>query len=84
MTEPPEPPEPTDHTDPPVAADVPGPEGEDVQVAFDLGELPGGAKGAIEAVLMVIEEPEQPLAFLVQRGGVPRDVCGLQRQLQGE
>ena len=33
------------------------PEGEDVQVAFDVGELPGGARGAIEAVLMVVEEP---------------------------
>jgi len=30
---------------------------EDVQVAFDVGELPGGARGAIEAVLMVVEEP---------------------------
>lgn len=33
------------------------PEGDDVQVAFDVGELPGGARGAIEAVLMVVEEP---------------------------
>ena len=36
----------------PTAATTDGPEGEDLQVAFDLGELPGGAKGAIEAVLM--------------------------------
>lgn len=33
------------------------PEGDDVQVAFDVGELPGGARGAIEAILMVVEEP---------------------------
>ena len=33
------------------------PEGDDVQVAFDVGELPGGARAAIEAVLMVVEEP---------------------------
>ncbi|MFJ6131376.1 SMC-Scp complex subunit ScpB [Janibacter terrae] len=32
-------------------------EGDDVQVAFDVGDLPGGARGAIEAVLMIVEEP---------------------------
>ena len=31
--------------------------GEDVQVAFDVGDLPGGPRGAIEAVLMVVDEP---------------------------
>ena len=31
--------------------------GDDVQVAFDVGDLPGGARGAIEAVLMIVEEP---------------------------
>ena len=30
---------------------------DDVQVAFDVGELPGGPRGAIEAILMVVEEP---------------------------
>lgn len=52
-------------TDPPEAADdaVPEPEGEDVQVAFDVGELPGGPKGAIEAVLMVVEEPVTDIAL---------------------
>lgn len=30
---------------------------DDVQVAFDVGELPGGARAAIEAVLMIVEEP---------------------------
>ncbi len=33
------------------------PTGEDVQVAFDVGRLPGGPRAAIEAVLMVVEEP---------------------------
>ena len=47
----------------PTAATTDGPEGEDLQVAFDLGELPGGAKGAIEAVLMVVEEPVTPEAL---------------------
>ncbi|KRE37050.1 segregation and condensation protein B [Janibacter sp. Soil728] len=32
-------------------------EGDDVQVAFDVGELPGGARAAIAAVLMIVEEP---------------------------
>ncbi|MEO6144289.1 MAG: hypothetical protein ABIP19_09950, partial [Dermatophilaceae bacterium] len=27
------------------------------QVAFDINDFPGGARGAIEAVLMVIDEP---------------------------
>lgn len=56
--------EPTDHADLPEETDVvPEPEGEDVQVAFDVGELPGGAKGAIEAVLMVVEEPVTDFAL---------------------
>lgn len=40
----------------PEPTDVPA-EGEDVQVTFDVGELPGGARGAIEAILMVVDEP---------------------------
>ena len=32
-------------------------ESDDVQVAFDVGELPGGARAAIEAVLMIVDEP---------------------------
>lgn len=42
--------------DPEVTQD-PESEGDDVQVAFDVGELPGGARAAIEAVLMIVEEP---------------------------
>lgn len=55
----------TDHADPPESPDAaaPEPEGDDVQVAFDVGELPGGAKGAIEAVLMVVEEPVTDFAL---------------------
>ena len=30
---------------------------DDAQAAFDVGELPGGPRGAIEAILMVVEEP---------------------------
>ena len=29
----------------------------EVQVAFDINDFPGGARGAIEAVLMVVDEP---------------------------
>jgi segregation and condensation protein B len=36
--------------------DVPT-EDSDAQVAFDINDFPGGARGAIEAVLMVIDEP---------------------------
>ncbi|QBF47917.1 SMC-Scp complex subunit ScpB [Janibacter limosus] len=46
--------------DPPTELDPsadPQTEGDDVQVAFDVGELPGGARAAIEAVLMIVEEP---------------------------
>ena len=46
-------PSPPAATAPPVGV----PEGDDVQVAFDVGDLPGGARGAIEAVLMIVEEP---------------------------
>lgn len=42
--------------DPAITQD-PESEGDDVQVAFDVGELPGGARAAIEAVLMIVEEP---------------------------
>lgn len=48
--------EPDPPTEPDPSAD-PQTEGDDVQVAFDVGELPGGARAAIEAVLMIVEEP---------------------------
>lgn len=42
---------------------------DDVQVAFDVGELPGGARAAIEAVLMIVEEPvtDHALASALER-----------------
>ena len=33
------------------------------QIAFDVGDFPGGARGAIEAVLMVVDEPVSELAL---------------------
>jgi len=35
----------------------------DEQVAFDINDFPGGARGAIEAVLMVIDEPVTELSL---------------------
>lgn len=35
----------------------------DEQVAFDINDFPGGARGAIEAVLMVIDEPVTEMAM---------------------
>ena len=38
-------------------------ESADEQVAFDINDFPGGARGAIEAVLMVIDEPVTEMAM---------------------
>ncbi len=38
-------------------------EGADEQIAFDLGAFPGGARSAIEAVLMVVDEPVTELSL---------------------
>jgi segregation and condensation protein B len=39
------------------------PEPEEEQIAFDLGDFPGGARSAIEAVLMVVDEPVTDVAL---------------------
>ena len=33
------------------------------QIAFDVNEFPGGARSAIEAVLMVVDDPIQDVAL---------------------
>ena len=43
--------------EPAEAAEVEPTEVPEEQVAFDINDFPGGARGAIEAVLMVIDEP---------------------------
>lgn len=48
---------PTEDTDEQVTEDT------DEQVAFDINDFPGGARGAIEAVLMVIDEPVTEMAL---------------------
>lgn len=35
----------------------------DEQVAFDINDFPGGARGAIEAVLMVVDEPVSEMSL---------------------
>ena len=35
---------------------------EDTQLAFDVHAFPGGVRGALEAVLMVVDEPPQAQA----------------------
>jgi segregation and condensation protein B len=52
------------------AARSDGPEGEAEQPTLDLDMLPTGARGALEAVLMVVEEPVDEVA-LASALGVP-------------
>lgn len=49
--------------DPGAQAPEPGPDGQEHQVAFDINDFPGGAKAAIEAVLMVVDEPVTEIAL---------------------
>lgn len=42
---------------------VEAPEDEGGQLALDVDELPGGVRGAVEAVLMVVEEPVSEVAL---------------------
>lgn len=58
--------------------------GADEQVAFDINDFPGGAKSALEAVLMVVDEPvaEATLASALE---LPvEDVLALLESLAGE
>jgi segregation and condensation protein B len=59
--------------EPAEAAEVEPGELPEEQVAFDINDFPGGARGAIEAVLMVIDEPvtEMSLASALE---LPVDV----------
>ena len=38
-------------------------EGADEQIAFDINDFPGGARSALEAVLMVVDEPVTEIAL---------------------
>jgi segregation and condensation protein B len=50
-------------TDDPIETAGPEPEVEPEQVAFDVNDFPGGARSAIEAVLMVVDGPVTEMAL---------------------
>ncbi|KQX66473.1 SMC-Scp complex subunit ScpB [Angustibacter sp. Root456] len=52
--------------------------------ALDLDALPSGAKGAVEAVLMVVEEPVTELALAEALALPPQQVADLLRELAAE
>ncbi len=51
------------HDDRPQVAQLHEGELPEEQVAFDINDFPGGARGAIEAVLMVVDEPVTEIAL---------------------
>jgi segregation and condensation protein B len=57
LSEAPAPSDQTQIAEPGEAAEVEPSETPEDQVAFDINDFPGGVRGAIEAVLMVIDEP---------------------------
>jgi segregation and condensation protein B len=60
------------------------PEGVDEQIAFDLGAFPGGARSAIEAVLMVVDEPVTELSLASALELPVEDVVGHLHALEAE
>ena len=68
-------------------ADTPEVSGEPPEAAdevLDLDALPSGAKGALEAVLMVVEEPVTELALAEALALPPQQVADLVRELAAE
>lgn len=78
----------------PITEPIEGTEGEqsegelaevtDEQVAFDINDFPGGARGAIEAVLMVIDEPVTEMAIASALELPVEDVVGHLRALAAD
>jgi segregation and condensation protein B len=54
------------------------------QIAFDVGEFPGGARSAIEAVLMVVDEPVTDVALASALELPVEDVRGHLAELEEE
>ena len=54
----------------------------ETQVAFDLGDLPGGMRGALEAVLMVVDEPVSVMALASAIEQPAADVEAALRELE--
>jgi segregation and condensation protein B len=69
---------PEDATPEASATDVVVAEGEvpEEQVAFDINDFPGGARGAIEAVLMVVDEPVTEISLASALELPVEDVAG--------
>jgi len=65
---------------PATPADAPSADADDL----DLTQLPGGARGALEAVLMVVEEPVQEVVLAQTLGLPPGEVARLVRDLAAE
>jgi len=64
------------HSEPEVVAEE--------QIAFDVNDFPGGARGAIEAVLMVVDEPVTEMALASALELPVDDVRGHLEQLETE
>ena len=54
------------------------------QIAFDVNDFPGGARGAIEAVLMVVDEPVTEMALASALELPVDDVRGHLEELEAE
>jgi segregation and condensation protein B len=54
------------------------------QIAFDVNDFPGGARGAIEAVLMVVDEPVTEMALASALELPVDDVRAHLEELEGE
>jgi segregation and condensation protein B len=61
-----------------------GAEAQDEQIAFDINDFPGGARSALEAVLMVVDEPVTELALASALELPVEDVRGHLEQLEAE
>jgi segregation and condensation protein B len=53
----------SDHPEPPVEPEPEPPTEAQEQLAFDVADFPGGVAGALEAVLMVVDEPVTTLSL---------------------
>ena len=56
----------------------------ETQVAFDLGDLPGGMRGALEAVLMVVDEPVTEIALATALEQPVDDVAAALAELEAD
>jgi segregation and condensation protein B len=69
--------------DEPQVSDILAP-GQQEQVAFDINDFAGGARGAIEAVLMVVDEPVSEMSLATALELPVEDVLGHLHDLAAE